>query len=78
MKSFIDKENLICELQNIKIDADCFSKVMGIVQKIPTIYGQCGICKKFERYNSTRGLCNKHNQYMNYNEFCSDWESGVE
>lgn len=78
MKCFIDKEDLIHGLQNIKIDADCASKVMEMIYNLPIVQGQCGICKRFERYNFTRGFCNKHKYYTDYTEFCSEWESGAE
>ena len=81
MKQFINKEDLIYELQNLRINKECYLKITEMISNLPTVgvesvSTKCGTCNCFERYNDTRGYCNKKKEYCDKKDYCENWEDG--
>ena len=81
MEQFINKNDLIYSLQDLRINEECYLKVSKMIGDLPTVgvervSTKCGTCLSFERYNNIRGYCNKKKEYHSKNDYCKNWEDG--
>ena len=81
MERFINKNDLIYSLQDLRINEECYLKVSKMINDLPTVgvesvSTKCGTCLNFERYNSIRGFCSKKKEYYNKDDYCKNWEDG--
>lgn len=78
---FVNKEDLIMGLQDLRITNDCAEKVEKLIYSLPTVQikdinTKCGTCGYFERYNEIRGYCQKKKIYCGKGNYCEAWEEG--
>ena len=81
MEQFINKNDLIYSLQDLRINEECYLKVSKMINDLPTVgvervSTKCGTCGNFERYNNIRGYCKEKKAYFGKNEYCDSWKDG--